>query len=107
VWLSQYQGPVQGLHQGNAVALDNIGNVYLAGQSPGNGTGNDIVAIKYDSNGNQLWVQRYDGPAHGDDIATGIVVDNQANVYVTGYSATTNGGTEFVTIKYAQLTNIQ
>ena len=100
IWLATYSGPGSGQNQGTAVALDSAGNVYVTGYSPGVGSGNDIVTIKYDSNGNQLWVQRYNGPANGDDIPTGIVVDGKGGVYVTGYSATTNGGTEFVTIKY-------
>ena len=101
-WISTYHGAASGANQGNAIALDAAGNIYVAAYSPGTNSGNDIVTIKYDNNGNQLWVQRYDGPAPGDDIPTAIAVDNQGGVYVTGYSATTNGGTEFVTIKYAE-----
>lgn len=101
-WLSRYRGPAIGENKGTAITTDSTGNIYVTGNSAGTNSGNDIVTIKYDNNGNQLWLQRYDGPAHGDDIATGIVVDNETNVYVTGYSATTNGGTEFVTIKYSQ-----
>ncbi len=101
-WLTQYHGPGIGENKGTAIALDSAGNIYVTGNSIGTNSGLDIFTVKYDNNGNQLWVQRYDGPAHSDDIATGIVVDNETNVYVTGYSATTNGGTEFVTIKYSQ-----
>lgn len=106
-WISTYHGAASGKNQGNAIAVDSAGNIYVAAYSPGNGTGNDIVTLKYDNNGNQLWVQRYNGPANGDDIPTAIAVDSQGGVYVTGYSATTNGGTEFVTLKYAALQNIQ
>src|SRR5439155_17569535 len=101
-WISTYHGAATGRNQGNAIALDSAGNVYVTGYSPGTGTANDIVTLKYDNNGNQLWVQRYNGPANRDDIATAIAVDTQGGVYVTGYSATTNGGTEFATIKYAE-----
>ena len=100
-WLIEYH-PTAGENKGTAIALDPAGNIYVTGYSPSTNSGKDIVTIKYDNNGNQLWLQHYDGPAHGDDIATGIIVDNETNIYVTGYSATTNGGTEFVTIKYSQ-----
>jgi hypothetical protein len=100
IWLATYAGPGGGQSQGTAVALDSAGNAYVTGYSPGLGSGDDIVTIKYDTDGSQLWVQRYNGPANGDDIGTGIVLDGKGGVYVTGYSATTNGGTEFVTIKY-------
>jgi hypothetical protein len=100
IWAATYTGPGGGQSQGTALALDSAGNVYVTGYSPGVGSGTDVVTLKYDSNGNQLWVQRYNGPANGDDIGTGIVLDGNGGVYVCGYSATTNGGTEFVTIKY-------
>lgn len=105
-WLAFYPDALALESKASAFALDSAGNVYVTGHSPGTNSGLDIVTIKYDNNGNQLWLQRYDGPAHGDDIATGLVVDTNGNVYVTGYSATTNGGTEFVTIKYSQQPNL-
>jgi hypothetical protein len=69
--------------------------------SPGTNSGNDIVTIKYDKNGNQLWLQRYNGPGNGDDEPSAIAVDASGNVYVTGYETVAGGGTEMVTIKYA------
>ena len=37
--------------------------------------GFDFVTVKYTSAGDELWVKRYDGPAHNDDRAYGIAVD--------------------------------
>ena len=59
------------------------------------------MTIKYDQNGNQIWLQRYHGPGNGDDAGNAIAVDNNGNVYVTGYETTAAGGTEIVTIKYS------
>ena len=46
------------------IAVDNAGNVYVTGMSDdalsGPSTTYDFATIKYDSNGNQLWIQRYD-----------------------------------------------
>jgi len=41
--------------------VDKSGNVYVTGESLGNGTGYDYATIKYDSDGKQLWVTRYNG----------------------------------------------
>jgi hypothetical protein len=106
LWQREY-GPNNGYHKANAIALDTNGNVYVTGQSTGIGTGQDWATIKYDPDGNQLWAIREDGPAHGDDEAVAIAVDNAGAVYVTGWQTVPGGGTEIVTIKYAELQNIQ
>lgn len=48
----------------------------------------------------QLWVARYDGPAGADDQAAGIVRDSAGYVYVTGFTAGSTSGHDFLTIKY-------
>jgi len=92
------------VNSGNGIVLDSMGNVYVTGVSTNAGTGTDFATIKYDSNGNQIWVLRYNGPANGNDGGDAIAVDNNGNVYVTGYSANASGGTDIVTIKYSPLT---
>jgi hypothetical protein len=65
---------------------------------------NDIVTIKYGPTGNQIWLQRYNGPGNGNDAGNAIAVDSNGNVYVAGYDTTTAGGTEMVLIKYSPVT---
>jgi len=108
VWVRRYGDPAAGNHVANAVKVDGDTNVYVTGNSSGSGSGNDFATIKYDTNGNEKWVKRHDGPAHGDDQATAIAVDtNSGAVYVTGFSQNTSGGYDLTTIKYAFLQNIQ
>jgi len=47
----------------------------------------------------QAWVGRYDGG--GTDVVTAMAVDAAGYVYVTGYSAGTSTGSDFLTIKYS------
>ena len=49
-----------------AIAVDSLGNVYVAGYSWVSGTANDYAAIGYDVGGTLRWVDRYKGPT---DIA--------------------------------------
>ncbi len=84
LWVARYNGPGNGLDWACAIALDNSGNIYVFGYSYGSGTNYDYATIKYDSNGNELWVARYNSPENGHDRARAIAVDNLGNVYVTG-----------------------
>jgi hypothetical protein len=101
VWTNIYEQTPAGRSSGNTVVVDLAENVYVTGYSPGTNSGNDIVTIKYDNNGNQIWLERYNGPGNGDDEGNAIAVDANGNVYVAGYETTAAGGTEFVTVKYA------
>jgi len=99
VWVARYDGPAHWDDTASAVAVDSEGNVYVTGSSYGLGTGVDYATVKYDRDGNELWVARYDGPASRDDGAGAIALDAEGNVYVTGGSY---GGytQDYATIKY-------
>jgi uncharacterized delta-60 repeat protein len=83
------------------VATDASGHVYTVGNSGSPYVLNwDYVTVKYDaSNGETLWVRRYNGPANEQDEARAMTVDRDGNVIVTGGSAGPNG-LDFTTIKY-------
>ncbi len=100
LWAARYNGPDNGDDQAIGIALDAAGNVYVSGQSWGGDTNFDFATIKYDPDGNERWVARYDGPASGADGATAIAVDQDGNVYVTGTAATFTSGNDYATVKY-------
>jgi uncharacterized delta-60 repeat protein len=99
-WAALYNGPGNDSELASDLVVDNSGNVYVTGSSYGDGTYNDYATVKYDSNGTQLWVKRYNGPDNGDDGASDIAIDLSGNVYVTGYSYGDGTGTDYATIKY-------
>jgi outer membrane protein assembly factor BamB len=104
IWTNFFPQPPIGSSVANSIGLDSANNSYVTGYSPGaNGT-NDIVTIKYDPNGNMIWLQRYSSPGGGNAVGNAIAVDSTGNVYVTGYDTTAQGGTEIVTIKYSPVT---
>jgi hypothetical protein len=103
-WTDFYPEVTTTTNVGTAIAVDSANNSYVTGYSPGTNTFNDIVTIKYGPNGNQIWLQRYNGPGNGNDAGNAIAVDNNGNVYVTGYDTTAAGGTEIVLIKYSPVT---
>ena len=105
LWKQDYQagGTNSGGQSSNsaeavAVKVDAAGNIYVAGHED-NGANHDIVTFKYDTAGNQLWKQTYDG---GDtDKAVALTLDASGNVYVTGRSFNSaTGSNDYAAIKY-------
>jgi len=100
VWSSRYNNTGAGNHLPTSIALDAAGNVYVTGNSDGDGTGSDIATIKYSNDGAQLWVDRYNGTANGNDSAGTVLVGKNGDVYVSGTSVNTATGSDFTAIKY-------
>jgi len=102
VWIRKYNGAENNYDRPYAITVDDSGNVYVTGRDWGNeSTFENIVTIKYDSDGNTLWTATYDGDANDYDCPYAIAVDKNFNVYVVGESW---GGEDtwedIVTIKY-------
>jgi hypothetical protein len=101
VWVQRYNSSANGWDTATDLKVDSQGNVYVTGQSTGTNKFYDIVTVKYDKNGNQLWVNRYNGPGNRSDAFPSIAVNSLGNVYVTGQSW---GDTsyDYVTVAYDQ-----
>lgn len=103
-WVARYNGPGDSYDFAAVLAFDGLGNVYVTGGSTGSGSSRDYATIKYNSNGVEQWVARYNGPANSDDAAQGLGVDGLGNVYVTGGSTGSGTGYDYATIKYTTST---
>jgi hypothetical protein len=103
LWVERYNGPGDDYDWPFDIAVDSASNVYVTGRSVGAGTGFDYVTLKYDSAGNEVWVNRYNGPGNSGDEAYSIAVDNEGNVFTTGTSTGSGTGLDFATVKYDPL----
>jgi hypothetical protein len=99
LWTRYYNGPGNSEDIPNDCVTDDSGNVYVTGWGEGNHK--DYETIKYDANGNQVWVSRYDGYAQ-DDYSYSITIDRYNNLYITGESCNQHGNGDITTIKYNQ-----
>jgi len=106
-WIRKYHGPASSGYSdtGWGIAIDRSGNIYVAASSRDSVTLDDIAVLKYDANGNELWVVRYNGPGNDYDWPFDIAVDENCNVYVTGRSVGAGSGFDYITLKYDSLGN--
>jgi len=99
-WVARYNGPGNYQDTPKAIAVDAFGNVYVTGYSDGGITSYDYVTIKYNSDGVEQWVERYNNPDNGNDIVYAMALDDFGNVYVTGESYDNDSCLDYKTIKY-------
>jgi len=99
-WEARYNGLGDKFDYANAIVVDKFGSVYVTGYSENLWTRQDYATVKYDSDGNQLWVATYNGPANNNDRACSILLDLSDNVYVTGYSHDWGTSLDYATIMY-------
>ncbi len=86
---------------GTAVAADNNGNVYVTGQRYDTACNICTVTIphsysftiKYNTAGNIVWLNRYDGPANTNQLPAAIAVAPNGIVYTTGVETKYNSQT--------------
>ncbi len=83
----------------NVIKTDASKNIYIAGATLNDLNNYDIFVVKYNSKGELQWMNQYNGDGDGDDAATGIFIDADENVYITG-TITTDSCRQMVNIKY-------
>ena len=101
-WTARYNPPTNGSEDVRDITIDASGNVYVTGTSNVPVTFTDILTVKYNSAGTELWTARYTGIGGGNnDYGVSVAVDASGNVYVTGTSfGGPSLGLDIVVLKY-------
>src|SRR5262249_55404248 len=103
LWTARYNGPGH-YDSAQAVALSPDGaTVFVTGSSNHeSGQFSDYATVAYRaSDGAQLWVARFNGPANGGDYASAVsVARDGTKVFVTGRSLGADHRTNFATVAY-------
>jgi uncharacterized delta-60 repeat protein len=98
-WAARHNGTGYAGDYITDMAIDSAGEVYISGIANQDISGEDIMVIKYDSEGNQLFRTTYDAQIEDADWPLGMTLDDSGRVYVTGVSAGYDGLFDFVTFK--------
>src|SRR5690606_1480523 len=86
-----------GIDKASDLELDADGNTYVTGSSF-DGSSFDMVTVKYDADGNELWRSTFGGS--GIDESFAIVIDGNNDVIITGYTFISGSDYDCATIKY-------
>lgn len=99
-WVENYNGMSDNTDQAADMTIDAAGNAYVTGTSLGSTGSLDIVTVKYDINGTQVWASTFNGVSNDNDAGNDIWLDAAGNVYVTGKCKSSASLEDLVVIKY-------
>jgi len=97
-WESRYNMYAQ--DEAASIIVDNLGSVYITGKSQNENLDWDFATIKYNTDGEEEWIARYNGAASKTDSAVSVIVDDIGNIYVAGGSKGLDSGMDYNIIKY-------
>jgi hypothetical protein len=66
------------------IVVDEGGNAFLIGSAYADGVTLDVLIVKLDPSGSELWSQYIQGSSH--DYATGLALDSAGDLWVTGFT---------------------
>lgn len=104
LWATEYTAPGDFPHPVD-MKVDAAGNVCITAEAgPERYIPSEILTLKFDGDGNRLWVRRLDY-SDAQDLPVALAVDPAGNIYVTGYSVEPDGieyvqVADYVTVKY-------
>ncbi|MEI6948566.1 SBBP repeat-containing protein [Paraflavisolibacter sp. H34] len=99
-WVARYNSAEGVTDRAIDVAVDGSGSVYVTGTTMPGTEGNeyDIVTIKYNSSGAQLWTTTYNATNY--DTAIELALGPSGSVYVAGRTGDDDDDESFTLIKY-------
>ncbi|MCI0447144.1 hypothetical protein L0152_28550, partial [bacterium] len=86
LWNRTYNGPPDKSDGIKRIKLDSAGNIIVTGYEQQSNFYSDFATIKYDANGNQLWIQHLNLVENNDDIPWNMAIGLSDAIYVAGES---------------------
>ncbi|MDI6804433.1 MAG: SdrD B-like domain-containing protein [Bacteroidota bacterium] len=110
-WVRTYHGEDGRRDRAMGIVIDINNNVYVTGISWDGDYYSSIATVKYDTDGNQLWVRRFPTPGPSTTFYSPakkkpIGIDAAANIYIAGFYTTGASDMNIVTINYDSQGNL-
>lgn len=98
VWVRTHNGADDKSDSIARIGVDSQGNIVATGYIQPASFYSDFGTLKYDPDGNQLWIRLYDGPITNDEeIPRALAIGSDDSIYVTEYQ---EGMVRVATVKY-------
>jgi uncharacterized delta-60 repeat protein len=98
-WIKSFDGTAAKDDVGNQIAIDNSGNIYVAGSSQDNLSESNALAVKYSSAGIENWSKLYSGMGDNTENVNAMTLDAAGNTYLAGYTYSRNNLKDICIIK--------
>jgi streptogramin lyase len=100
-WVKHYNGTANDEDNAVSMVLDIAGNIYVTGSTSLGGNSFVYCTIKYNTNGDELWVRTYGVPSPSSQPYA-MAVDDDCNIYITGMN-----NNSAVTVSYYSSGNVR
>lgn len=99
-WKLNIKNSLNSINKSHSVLIDREQNCYILGTTWIADTTKNIILIKLDTSGEELWQRVYDNPKNGDDIPMDMSIDKLDNVWICGLSRLGPGKADFLILKF-------
>jgi hypothetical protein len=100
-WRQNLKNSLNSVNRANCLRIDTAGTCYVVGTTWLPDSTKDILIIRYDTSGTEVWRRIYDDPKHGDDIPFAMALDDSGNVVIAGMSKGSPENGDFLVVKFS------
>ena len=101
LWKDPIKTSLNSVNKAVCMEMDKLGNCYIVGITWVADSTKDILIMKFDPEGSEIWRRFYDGPSHNDDIAIAACLDHYGDIIITGTSKDEKGNVDICLVKYS------
>ncbi len=99
-WGHTFKNSLNSINKSKGLQIDAQGNCYVLGTTWLTDSAKDIILLKYDTSGQEVWRRIYDNPAHGDDIPMNMCLDREGNIWICGMAKLKEDNADFLVVKF-------